>query len=125
MTSIDQARLSTAVTAALEAFWASIAQSYPEATSGDLDIGVDAHFDQIATATAGRWVQNNVRTSPVSEAGQGAPQWLLDVCRRVYDASNVAGDETDPDAAIEALEDGEASNTAIHHSGGGTLPILN
>jgi hypothetical protein len=123
MTTIDQTRLATAVTAAVEAFWAKIAEAYPEATHGDLDIGVATHFDQVATAAATRWLQTNVRPAPTIEAGEGAPQGLIDACRRVYDASDVAGDETDVDAAVEAIEE-RGADAALHHSGGGTMHAL-
>ena len=49
-----------AVEDALEAFWASIVATYPQATSGDLSPGADIPLRRAAKAAVAEWVENNV-----------------------------------------------------------------
>jgi len=48
------------VSRALEAFWQEVADSYPQAKTGDLPPDVHASFDQTAEAAVEVWVSANV-----------------------------------------------------------------
>ncbi len=52
-----------ALQAAEEAFYASLASSYPEAASGDLCPGLAMQFEQVAQNVVIHWVASNVRTA--------------------------------------------------------------
>lgn len=58
---------------ALAAFWASVAESVPQAETGDLDPVLAAVFEQVALETVKVWVRVNV---PASEAGPHCLQCL-------------------------------------------------
>lgn len=51
--------LSNAVQEATDAFWASIAQSYPHIKTGDLDPGSASAFEELAEKTARSWLSFN------------------------------------------------------------------
>lgn len=55
----DQQKITAAVDDAMEAFWASVANSFPEAKTGDLDPGVDTHFSAAADKAVKAWVNSN------------------------------------------------------------------
>ncbi|HSX23251.1 MAG TPA: hypothetical protein VLE97_10810 [Gaiellaceae bacterium] len=52
--------VSSAVDDAMDAFWASIAASYPQATSGDISPGTLVPFKRAAQAAVEEWVWANV-----------------------------------------------------------------
>lgn len=45
---------------ALDAFWAKIAESFPDAKSGDLPFDVDLQFTMMARASVFLWCRYNV-----------------------------------------------------------------
>lgn len=59
MSNIEQ-RKSEAVSEALDAFWAVIAQRFPEASTGDLDPGNVVSLEDAATNAVSTWVSFNV-----------------------------------------------------------------
>lgn len=77
---------------AMDAFWEVIAEAYPEAQSGDLDISTVCTFQATAEAAVNRWVDLNVPTptpstedplnpkSPKEQAPMTTPKidpWIL------------------------------------------------
>jgi hypothetical protein len=56
----ERHRLSVAVEKAQEAFFASLASSYPEATTGDLSPDYTGDFALACEEVAGAWVELNV-----------------------------------------------------------------
>lgn len=69
----DDARHETALREAEDAFWASIAGSYPEATSGDFPPDAQASFSDAMAAAVDTWLAANVASemSPCSPARRG------------------------------------------------------
>jgi hypothetical protein len=53
-------QIADVVEEALEAFWASVASAYPEATTGDLTPGAEFPLKKAATAAVEEWVEYNV-----------------------------------------------------------------
>jgi len=53
-------RLETAIEKAKFAFWKTVAESYPEATSGDLSLGAVIALRESAYVAVKEWVENNV-----------------------------------------------------------------
>lgn len=45
---------------ALEAFWAVVAQRYPQASSGDLPIDISLDLQGLAELAIATWIQSNV-----------------------------------------------------------------
>lgn len=129
----ETTRLDTALQSALDAFWSAFAKAYPEATTGDLSPDALMPFEASARLACAAWVQSNApsATSPAAvqgrpeiQHGASAPQALIELCRRLYDAADIAAEETDIDAAIEALEAAGSTDAGLHHSGGGTMHAL-
>ncbi len=58
-TANDQLRVAEAVEKAREAFWASIAASYPEIKTGDMDPLEDWEIETAMETAVKRWVHNN------------------------------------------------------------------
>jgi len=61
-------RRKKAVEAALLAFWAEIANAYPEADSGDIDPVSDHRFTEAADRIVEEWIGWNVPTDLDAEA---------------------------------------------------------
>lgn len=59
MTEDAGARIEAATGSALEAFWASIVESFPEATSGDFDIMLEGLMYSQAEDWVAHWVDMN------------------------------------------------------------------
>lgn len=55
----QQERLNTALRNAQLAFWKSIAENYPEITSGDLDVGATIDFDDACETVVRQWLYLN------------------------------------------------------------------
>jgi len=53
-------KLHTTVGRAFDAFWAVVAATYPEATTGDLSFEVDLPLQQAGVAALKEWVETNV-----------------------------------------------------------------
>lgn len=52
---------------AAEAFWAKVAERYPEAKTGELDVITTVRLDNVMREAVMRWVKYNV---PVADAGR-------------------------------------------------------
>jgi hypothetical protein len=129
----ETTRLDTALQSAFDAFWSEIGKAYPEAETGDISPCALMPFQDAARVAVTQWVQANATPPSSPEAGQGspeiqhgasAPQALIELCRRLYEAADIAGEETDIDAAIEALEAAGSTDAGLHHSGGGNMHAL-
>jgi hypothetical protein len=131
MSDQKEAAIKEAVESALEAYWASIASSFPSATSGDLDPGLALKLTADATAITRRWVELNVpgsapeplkpETRTISDV---APKWLVEVAEQVFEAYFPSADQTDVNAAMRVLARHHCIDSTIHHSGGGYLHAL-
>lgn len=112
------ARITSALEAASDAFWLSIAQSFPEASSGDLPPCQQDAFDVAAREAVTAWVRGNA-------PDVFAPADIASLCRRIFDESGIATESnTDMDAAIEVMEAVPGAVARLHHSGGGTMHAL-
>lgn len=126
-----EAAITDAVEKAMEAYWASIAKSFPAATSGDLDPGLALKLTEDATAITRRWVELNVpesapeplkpETRTISDI---APDWLVKVAEKVFEAHFPSADQADVNAAMRVLYQHHCIDSTILHSGGGFLHAL-
>lgn len=57
-------RLREAVAEAAEAFWAKVAEKYPETQTGDLSPSTTALFNEVVTEAVEEWVLCNVPGMP-------------------------------------------------------------
>ena len=61
----------SAVEDALEAFWASIAASYPQAKHGDLSPSATASLKRAASAAISEWIDSNVPSATKPDYTRG------------------------------------------------------
>lgn len=57
---LSKHKMALIIEEASHSFWASIAKSFPDATSGDLSPGATFAFDTAAETAVEEWVSNNV-----------------------------------------------------------------
>jgi hypothetical protein len=60
MTPVSDARVKSALQSAEDAFWAAVAQEFPEATSGDLDPGMAVSLKQTMERAIRAWLDYNI-----------------------------------------------------------------
>lgn len=62
MTPSMEDRITQAVDRAEEAFWKTIAELFPEAKTGDLDIGLTIQTTRLNIKAVTNWVETNITT---------------------------------------------------------------
>jgi hypothetical protein len=55
----DAQRIKTATEVAMDAFWAKLAEQFPEITTGDLDPGAVVDFENASVTAATLWIHAN------------------------------------------------------------------
>lgn len=60
MAEVTDERIRSAVRKGEDAFWAAVAEAFPEATSGDLDPGMAVTLEQTMERAIRAWVDYNI-----------------------------------------------------------------
>jgi hypothetical protein len=55
----DTKRIKIATQVAMDAFWAKVAEQFPEITTGDLDPGATIDFENASVSAVTRWIYCN------------------------------------------------------------------